>query len=229
MSFEAPDPPASFEGNPQPPGGRQQGTGRGGRAIEDDIRTIPGVVDCRVVWDSEGQLSEVHVIARGERPAKMIARDIQTLLLVNHDLTVPYQKVSIVNLGRPPRRAGRAPGPQAPDRAMEPQGPAPETPHTGAAGSGAPAGTAAALSTQTPAATRSAPSLPPALPWHLEGVQLRLREGQVEVTVQLVSDTGDRVQGRSLGPTTRRGWRCREPGRCWRRWRAGGNRAGGPP
>lgn len=153
---------------------------------------------CRVVWDREGQVSEIHVIATGERSAKMIARDIQSLLLVNHNLTVPHQKVSIVNLGRPADRAGRAGISQTSALAME-AGEAGTAPVAAADAEEAPRRAARPVE----AATAARPAT--GFGWKLEGLQLRLLEGRVEVAAQLVSDEGERVQGRSAGPATREG------------------------
>ena len=64
-------------------------------AIEDLVRNIRGVAGCRAVLDAAGDLVELHVVSTGQRPPKLIIRDIQSLLLVRLNLTVPHRKVSV--------------------------------------------------------------------------------------------------------------------------------------
>lgn len=59
------------------------------------MRSIRGVAGCRAVMDAAGHLAELHVVSTGERPPKLIIRDIQSLLLVRLNLTVPHRKVSV--------------------------------------------------------------------------------------------------------------------------------------
>lgn len=155
-----------------------------------------------MVWDREGHVSEIHVIATGERSAKMIARDIQSLLLVNHDLSVPYQKVSIVSPGRPPERPARAGAVRA-LRTAEPAETAAGPEALAAEEAEAAAPEEAAEPPALPGAAVQAP--PSAAGWRLEGVQIRLLESRLEVVADLVSDSGERIQGRSAGPATPEG------------------------
>jgi len=154
------------------------------------------VANCRVVWDRDGHVSEIHVIGTGERPAKMLARDIQTLLLVNHKLSVPHQKVSIFN---PDRAAGRTARPDASrttaatGETRSPSSPSPAAAPTLPGGSPE----QAPWTSHAPVAVQAT-----AGPWRLEGVQLRLSEGRVEVTAEVVDPSGQRLQGRSAGPPT---------------------------
>ncbi|NLG69185.1 MAG: hypothetical protein GX496_06400 [Firmicutes bacterium] len=154
------------------------------------------MADCRVVWDREGYVSEIHVIGTGERSAKMIARDIQSLLLVNHNLSVPYQKVSIVNPGRAGGRAARPEASRTPAATEEMGSPGP--PHPAAA---------PPRSEEAPEQAPRTSDEPIAVqvtvgPWRLDGLQLRLAEGRVEVTAELVAPSGEHLQGRSAGPST---------------------------
>lgn len=84
-------------------------------AIEELVRSIRGVAGCRAVLDPSGQLVELHVVSTGERPPKLIIRDIQSLLLVRLNLTVPHRKVSVAVV-RETELAGRG-------RQMREQGP----------------------------------------------------------------------------------------------------------
>lgn len=160
------------------------------------------MVDCRVVWDREGRISEIHVVASGERPAKMIARDIQTLLLVHHNLAVPYQKVSIVSPSRPVPRTSTPPARPSPAAGEPVQREAPLREGAPAAGVPAPAGAA------EEEGELGFPPLPPPVGspgWSLESVQLRLDVGRAEVTATLVHEDGRRLQGVSAGLATQYG------------------------
>lgn len=169
------------------------------RRVEEDIRSIPGVVGCRIVWDREGRISEIHVVSSGERPAKMVARDVQSLLLVNHDLAVPYQKVSVVATPQPP---GRAASPRAPrPRPLDPEadlapapGPPAAPPREAGAGAAGAALRPAEAAVQEPERQEAGGVF-----WTLEGLLLRPREGQLEVKAYVTGRSGERVSGQSVG------------------------------
>lgn len=64
--------------------------------IEQALLRLQGVEGARVVTDpATGQIQEVHLLARGQRPPKQIARDVQTLLLTRWDYRLDHRRVSI--------------------------------------------------------------------------------------------------------------------------------------
>jgi len=68
--------------------------------IENDIRTLNGVVSANVVLSPEGiEIDEVHIVATSDRSPKQIVRDVETLILSNHDIRVDHKKVSIAQIG----------------------------------------------------------------------------------------------------------------------------------
>jgi hypothetical protein len=80
-----------------------------GRAIEE----IEGVVSARVEASPDGDVEEVHVVARGGRKAKEIVRDVETLLKAKFDLEIDHRKISVARLGDPSKVAAQ---PETPPR-----------------------------------------------------------------------------------------------------------------
>ena len=142
-----------------------------------------GVAGCRVVTDASGNLTELHVVSTGQRPPKFLVRDIQTVLLVRLNYSIPHRRISVALL----RDAGRVE-----EAAMQ------QTPGPPAAGP-APAqatGTEAAAGAQAGAAARAGPPAQPARPeqpgeqpavLQLERVTLRYEGSQVRAEVELTS------------------------------------------
>ncbi|MFC1595472.1 hypothetical protein ACFL3X_01000 [Gemmatimonadota bacterium] len=68
--------------------------------IENDIRMLNGVVSANVVLSHDGlEIDEVHIVATSARAPKQIVRDVETLILGNHDIRVDHKKVSIAQIG----------------------------------------------------------------------------------------------------------------------------------
>jgi hypothetical protein len=78
--------------------------GHAGRAIEE----IDGVVSARVEGKREGKVEEVHVVARSDRKAKEIVRDVETLLKARFDLAIDHRKISVARVGEVPELATEA-------------------------------------------------------------------------------------------------------------------------
>lgn len=68
--------------------------------IENDLRTLNGVVSANVVLSPDDlTIDEIHIVATSERQPKQIVRDVETLILSNHDIRVDHKKVSIAQIG----------------------------------------------------------------------------------------------------------------------------------
>jgi len=68
--------------------------------IENDIRMLKGVVSANVVLSPEGiEIDEVHIVATSVRQPKQIVRDVETLILSNHDIRIDHKKISIAQIG----------------------------------------------------------------------------------------------------------------------------------
>lgn len=143
------------------------------------MATVRGVAGCRVVTDSSGNLTELHVVSTGERPPKFLVRDIQTVLLVRLNYSIPHRRISVALL----RDAGRVeeaamqqtPGPPAP-------GPAPAQ----ATGPGVAAGGAAPPGPGTQPLRPEQPAEQAAI-LQLQRVTLRYEGSQVRAEVELIS------------------------------------------
>lgn len=60
------------------------------------VARIKGVSSCRIATDSDGQITEVHVVALGGKPAKLVARDVETCLKAELGIAVDYKKIGVV-------------------------------------------------------------------------------------------------------------------------------------
>ncbi|UCF06418.1 MAG: hypothetical protein JSV33_05135 [bacterium] len=63
---------------------------------EDLIMRLRDVHSCRISTDETGAITEVHVVASSDRPAKMIARDVETCLMAELGLSLDYRKIGVV-------------------------------------------------------------------------------------------------------------------------------------
>ena len=54
------------------------------------------VHSCRISTDETGAITEVHVVAASDRPAKFIARDVETCLMAELNISLDYRKIGVV-------------------------------------------------------------------------------------------------------------------------------------
>ncbi len=66
--------------------------------VEEALARVPGVQGSRVVMDTSGRISEVHVLASGDRTPKQIVRDVTTTIQAGFGLVVDYRMVSVARL-----------------------------------------------------------------------------------------------------------------------------------
>jgi len=67
--------------------------------LEAIIREMRGVENVRIVAGKDGVIEEIHVLVRGERPAKQLVRDIESALMARYSLRIDHKKVSIAYAG----------------------------------------------------------------------------------------------------------------------------------
>jgi len=68
--------------------------------IEREICRLPDVAVTRIVADEEtGRITEVHVVARGAKHPKQIARDVQSVALASFGIELDRRIISVVQLG----------------------------------------------------------------------------------------------------------------------------------
>jgi hypothetical protein len=70
--------------------------------LESLVTGIKEVDDCRIVLDERGEISEIHVIAATERPPRLIARDVDTILKVRGGVEVDHRKIQVAVIDAPP-------------------------------------------------------------------------------------------------------------------------------
>jgi len=60
------------------------------------VARIQGVSSCQIVTNERGEVAEVHVVATSAKPAKLIARDVETCLKAELGIDVDYKKIGVV-------------------------------------------------------------------------------------------------------------------------------------
>jgi len=77
--------------------------------VEQMICQLEGVISARVIADeeAEGQISEIHVLAELDRPAKEIVRDVESILVTQKGIRIDHKKISVARIKR-----GTGPAPE---------------------------------------------------------------------------------------------------------------------
>lgn len=75
------------------------------KEIEEVISEVRGVNGVKVVADEEGKIEEIHVIVDVKRSPKQVVRDIESVLLARHNITIDHRKISVAQIGEEPRYA----------------------------------------------------------------------------------------------------------------------------
>jgi len=75
------------------------------REYEALIRRIKDVISARVMFSPDGQIEEIHVLASGDRNAKQLVRDVESLLMAQ-GVPVDHKKISVALLAPEPSSSG---------------------------------------------------------------------------------------------------------------------------
>ncbi|HWS44599.1 MAG TPA: hypothetical protein VN636_01945 [Acidimicrobiia bacterium] len=67
--------------------------------VEREICRLPDVSIARLVTDSTGRISEVHIVANPGKHPKQIVRDVQSIALASFGLELDRRVISVVQLG----------------------------------------------------------------------------------------------------------------------------------
>jgi len=70
------------------------------RELESTVEKIKDVIACRVVFSDEGEIEEIHVLARSGHSPRYIVRDIESAILAACGVRVDRRKISIAQLGQ---------------------------------------------------------------------------------------------------------------------------------
>jgi len=67
--------------------------------VEREICRLPDVSIARIVAETDGRVSEVHIVAHPCKHPKQIARDVQSIALASFGLDIDRRVISVVQLG----------------------------------------------------------------------------------------------------------------------------------
>jgi len=68
------------------------------REIEDLIKNLKSVINCRILLNENDIIKEVHIVANESRSAKQISRDIQSIIATVYGMELDYKKISIAQV-----------------------------------------------------------------------------------------------------------------------------------
>jgi len=57
---------------------------------------IVGISSCKIATDETGEITEIHVVATSRKPAKLIARDVESCLQAELGIQVDHKKIGVV-------------------------------------------------------------------------------------------------------------------------------------
>jgi len=70
--------------------------------MQNDIQSIicklPDIINCSIVYDEDGNIEEIHVLAAVGRNVKQLVRDIQSAISAKFNIAVDYKKISIAQI-----------------------------------------------------------------------------------------------------------------------------------
>lgn len=79
--------------------------------IEREMCRLPEISAARIVVDSAGRPTEIHIVARPDKTPKQVVRDVQSIALASFGLEVDRRIVSVVLLEEPLARGAQASDP----------------------------------------------------------------------------------------------------------------------
>jgi hypothetical protein len=69
------------------------------------VSRIQGVASCRISTDELGTITEIHVVATCQKPAKLLARDVESCLMAVLGMNVDHRKIGVVFIDAPKAEA----------------------------------------------------------------------------------------------------------------------------
>lgn len=67
---------------------------------EEIIKKIKDIVSAKIVTDEDGQIEEIHVLAKPNRNPKQLVRDIESTLMAKYGSQIDHRKISIAQMDR---------------------------------------------------------------------------------------------------------------------------------
>jgi len=68
--------------------------------VEYFLANIKSVMSCKIISDSNNNISEIHVLSDSSRHSKQISRDVRTALLSHFNLDVDYKIISVAQINK---------------------------------------------------------------------------------------------------------------------------------
>jgi hypothetical protein len=68
--------------------------------IEYFLANIKSVLSCKIITDSNNNITEIHVLSDSSRHSKQIVRDIRTALLSHFSIDVDYKIISVAQVNK---------------------------------------------------------------------------------------------------------------------------------
>ena len=65
---------------------------------EQAIKQIKSVVAARINVNNQGEIEEVHILAKSGRAPKQIVRDVESILVAQFDLEIDHKKISVAQV-----------------------------------------------------------------------------------------------------------------------------------
>ena len=68
--------------------------------VEFFLANIKSVLSCKIITDSNNNITEIHVLSDSSRHSKQIVRDIRTALLSHFNLDIDYKIISVAQVNK---------------------------------------------------------------------------------------------------------------------------------
>lgn len=68
--------------------------------VEYFLANIKSVLSCKIITDSNNNITEIHVLSDSSRHSKQIVRDIRTALLSHFNIDVDYKIISVAQVNK---------------------------------------------------------------------------------------------------------------------------------
>ena len=65
---------------------------------EECVSRVQGISSCRITVNEQGEIAEIHVTATTDKSPKLIARDVESCLQAEMQMSVDYKKIGVVVL-----------------------------------------------------------------------------------------------------------------------------------
>jgi len=77
------------------------------RNLEKVLSSLPGIHSAKVISDGNGNLTEIHVLASSQKPAKQVVRDVETAIFATSGIKVDRKIISVAQIeGEDERQSG---------------------------------------------------------------------------------------------------------------------------